>query len=264
MDIEVVKGDLGRVRVVDDVPAELRDGEARLRIDRFALTANNITYAVFGDMLQYWDFFPAAPAVAGDEVRWGRIPVWGFAEVTSSRSPDLAVGERLYGYLPMSSEVVIVPGRADDGGVTDVAAHRSAMAGAYNRYVRCATDPMYRADREDHQMLLYPLFFTAYLIDDYLLDNDDFGAEQVVISSVSSKTSIGAAFLARQRGRHVVGLTSAGNVAFVESLGVVDQVLTYDDVASIARCPPCTSTWPATATCCTPCTRGSPTSSAIR
>jgi NADPH:quinone reductase-like Zn-dependent oxidoreductase len=237
MDLEVARGDLERVRV-REVPAPgLQDGDARLRVEGFALSANNISYAVFGDMLRYWDFFPGGPADAGDDTVWGRIPVWGFGEVVETRSPDVAVGERLYGYFPMSSELVISPGRADERGVFDTAAHRAAMASAYNRYVRCATDPAYRVDREDHQMLLFPLFFTSFLIDDFLVDRSDFGAEQIVVSSASSKTAIGVAFLAHQRGRRVVGLTSAGNVEFVESLGVVDEVVSYDDVATVSAVP---------------------------
>lgn len=237
MDLEVARGDLARVRANEAPQADLADGEARVRVAGFALSANNISYAVFGDMLRYWDFFPGAPADDGDDVVWGRIPVWGFGEVTETRSPEVAMGERLYGYFPMSTELVITPGRGDDRGVFDTAVHRSAMASAYNRYVRCATDPAYRADREDHQMLLFPLFFTSYLVDDFLADRDDAGAEQIVISSASSKTAIGVAFLAHQRGRRVVGLTSSSNVAFVEGLGVVDQVLTYDDTASIDAVP---------------------------
>lgn len=237
MQLEVARGDLPRVRVQDEPAPALADGEMRVRVEGFALSANNISYAVFGDLLRYWDFFPGDAADAGDDTSWGRIPVWGFGEVVESRSPDVVVGERLYGYLPMGSELVILAGRADERGISDLAEHRSAMAAAYNRYVRCATDPVYRPDREAEQMLLFPLFFTSFVIDDLLVDNDDFGAEQVVVSSSSSKTSLGVAFLAHQRGRRVVGLTSPGNVAFVEGLGIVDQVVTYDDVAAIAEVP---------------------------
>ena len=44
----------------------------RLAIVSFALTANNITYAAFGDAMNYWQFFP----VPGDDgAAWGCIPV---------------------------------------------------------------------------------------------------------------------------------------------------------------------------------------------
>src|SRR5689334_14380378 len=98
MIIEVAKDALATTRVEPD--------RARLRVDAFALTSNNITYAVFGAAMQYWDFFPTA-----DPEAWGCVPVWGFAEVVESTSDACTVGERLYGYLPMASELVVEPGR---------------------------------------------------------------------------------------------------------------------------------------------------------
>ncbi|MBU6330531.1 MAG: DUF2855 family protein [Acidobacteria bacterium] len=233
MDIEIKRADLAQHRLIEAAPAPLAEGQARLRVDAFALTTNNITYGVFGDMLRYWAVFPAS-----DEPEvWGRIPTWGFAECIESRSADLAVGERIYGFMPMSTEFVMTPGRATERSLFDVAEHRHGLAGTYNSYQRCATDPAYRADREAHQMLLYPLFVTSFIIDDFLIDHEDFGTEQIIISSASAKTAIGAALLGHRRGQRIVGLTSAGNAAFVESLGVYDSVVTYEDVATIDRVP---------------------------
>jgi len=237
MDLEVDRGELATMRQWDGPVVDLGAGDARVRIDAFGLSSNNISYAVFGDLLRYWEFFPGAPAEAGTEEQWGRIPVWGFGDVVESRSPAVAVGERLYGYFPMSTELVLTPGRSDDRGISDVAPHRAEMAGAYSRYVRCASDPRYRADREAHQMLLFPLFYTSFVVDDFFVDRHDIGAEQVVVSSASSKTAIGVAFQGHERGMRMVGLTSASNLDFVASLGVYDAVLTYDDVASLDVVP---------------------------
>ena len=232
MIVEANRSDLSRTRIVDPATTPLDSGRARIRVDAFALTANNITYAVFGDALRYWDFFPSE-----ERGVWGRIPVWGFGTVVESAADGCAVGDHLYGYYPMAGELVIEPGRCDDQGVTDLAAHRAAMAGAYNRYTRCANDPVYRPEREAQQMLLYPLFFTSFLVDDFFADQDDFGADQIIVSSASSKTAIGVAFLAHRRGRSVVGLTSARNRAFVEGLGIYDAVIDYDAADQIAQVP---------------------------
>lgn len=231
IDIEVVRDDLGRVRVRRTPRPELAPGEVRVAVDTFALTANNITYAVFGEGMRYWDVFPAGPPETDGSV-WGRVPVWGFGEVIESRSSDVEIGERLYGYLPMSNELVIAPGRADARGLTDTSVHRAGLAGAYNRYVRCATDPLYRPDRERMQMVMYPLFATSFMIDDQLGDHGVAGGPlaDVVISSASSKTSIGVAFGAHHRGIRVTGLTSAVNAEFTAALGVYDEVVAYDDL----------------------------------
>lgn len=236
----VRKDQLGTTDVRTTAAAALADGHVRIGIDRFALTSNNITYAAMGDAMQYWQFFPVE--AGADGVAWGRIPVWGFGTVVASRHPEVAVGERLYGYFPMSSAVDLAPGKVSATSFMDTAPHRAQLHAVYNQYTRCATDPFYTADTEDVQALLRPLFITSWLIDDFLADNDFFGATaspaqpaQLLLSSASSKTAYGTAFqLAQRAGVEVVGFTSPGNVAFCESLGCYHRVLTYDQLDQIA------------------------------
>ncbi len=232
----VDRDDYRNTRVVDASPVALADGELRLRVDAFGFTANNITYAAAGDMIGYWTFFPS-PDV-GDDTNWGRVPVWGFADVVESRCDGVNEGERLFGYLPMSTELVISPGRVSAGSLSDGAAHRAALPAVYNNYDRCAATPGYKVELEAEQMLYRPLFFTSFVIDDFLADNDFFGADTIVLGSASSKTAFGTAHLLSQReGLTVVGLTSPGNLAFVEGLGCYDQVVTYDAVGSLPVAP---------------------------
>ncbi|MDP2262206.1 MAG: DUF2855 family protein [Hydrogenophaga sp.] len=239
---------LATTRWLHEAHAPLADGEARLRIDRFAYTSNNITYAAFGDAMHYWDFFPVAPQPDG--AAWGCIPVWGFAEVVESRAPGVDVGERVYGYFPMASHVVLQPTRVAAHGWADGAAHRAALHPVYNQYLRCAADPFYTADTEALQALLRPLFLTSWLIDDFLADNAFFGAQAaaqqggthavLLLSSASSKTAYGtAAQLAQREGVSVVGLTSAANVAFCESLCVYQRVLSYEQLDELPAETPC-------------------------
>ena len=209
-----------------DVP--LAPDQVRARIDRFALTSNNITYAAFGDAMNYWRFYPTG------EDAWGCIPVWGFATVVESTHAGVPVGERIYGYFPMASSVVLTPARVTPQGWFDGAPHRAELHPVYNQLTRCAADPFYTPDTEDVQALLRPLFITSWLIDDFLADNDFFGARVMLLSSASSKTAYGTAFqLAQREGIEVVGLTSPGNVAFCKGLGCYDRVLTYDQLDAI-------------------------------
>ncbi|MDM0011029.1 DUF2855 family protein [Variovorax sp. J22P168] len=232
----VRKDDLHASRLHAAEELRLADGQVRVRIERFALTANNITYAAFGDAMSYWQFFPSG------EDGWGIVPVWGFATVTQSLHPGVAVGERLYGYFPMAASAVLTPDRLTPEHFTDAAPHRSALHVLYNRYLRTRTDPLYDADTEDLQVLLRPLFLTSWLIDDFLDDNDFFGARPgaALLSSASSKTAYGTAFqLARREGIEVIGLTSAANKAFCESLGCYHRVLAYEELDQIAADTPC-------------------------
>jgi hypothetical protein len=225
--IDVDRTNLSISRLNRSVAVDLQPGEVRLAVQSFALTSNNITYAVFGDGLKYWDFFPVG------EEPWGRVPVWGFADVVESTIGDVAVGERVYGYLPMATELVVTPGRVDERGFTDMSEHRAPMAAAYNRYSKVVVDPMYRVDRESHQMVLWPLFMTSFMIDDYLGEKvlGDTSVTTVVLSSASSKTAIGAAFLlSRRPDLRIVGLTSSANEQFVQSLGCYHETVLYDAV----------------------------------
>jgi hypothetical protein len=228
VDFELHRKDLHESRFVHGDPPSPGDREALLRIESFGLTTNNITYAVFGEAMNYWDFFPAS------DPDWGRLNVWGYAHVEDSRHPDLAQGLRVYGYLPCSSHLLVVPDRIDEKGFVDAAPHRVELPSAYQGYRDVEADRVYSADLEDEQILFWPLFYTSFLIDDFLADEDFFGADTIVISSASSKTAIIAAYLLAQReGIEIAGLTSAGNREFVEGLNVYDSVFLYDDVSQL-------------------------------
>jgi hypothetical protein len=226
-DFLVRRDDLRACRVADSDVPEIEDGQALLRVRRFGLTANNVTYAVFGEGMRYWDFFPAPEG-------WGRVPMWGFAEVATSRAEGVEEGTRLYGYLPPSTHLVVTPAGAGEHGFNDAAAHRQPLPSAYQRYLNTATDPFYTEDSEALQMLLRPLFYTSFLIDDALDDDGRTEAGPILISSASSKTSLAAAFLLAQRpGVEIVGLTSGRSRAFVEGLGIYTHVVAYDEVGGL-------------------------------
>ena len=232
----IARNDLQRVQFQPDPDApaarHLAEGEARLAIDRFALTANNITYAAFGETMKYWQFFPAADAA------WGCLPVWGFATVSESRAAGVAVGRRVWGYYPAGSYLVLQPVKVREGSFADGAPHRQDLAAVYQQYVFCDKDPGWQARLEGLQAVLRPLFVTSFLIDDFLADNAFFGAQQLLLSSASSKTAYGTAFcLALRRGApsapRVVGLTSPTNMAFTQALGCYDAVRDYGDVTAL-------------------------------
>lgn len=229
----VRKDRLTEARLSTTADAPLASGQVRVRVDAFALTANNITYAAFGEAMQYWAFFPTA------EPGWGIVPVWGFGTVVQSQHPGVAQGERLWGYWPMGGSAVLQPQQLSPSGFSDAAPHRAALHPLYNRYSRCNADAYYTPDSEDLQALLRPLFTTSWLIDDFLADNGFFGATRLLLSSASSKTAYGTAFQLRQRGGvKLVGLTSPANRAFCQGLGCYDEVLAYEELERLDSAEP--------------------------
>jgi len=229
-DFLVKRDELRECRLAESAAPEPGPGEALLRVESFGLTANNITYAVFGEAMSSWNFFPA-------EDGWGRVPMWGFATVERSAADGIAEGTRVFGYLPPSSHLLVAP-VANAGGFVDAAPHRAALPSAYQGYLANDTDPFYRADTEEIQMLLRPLFFTSFLIDDQLDDEGLLGRGPIVISSASSKTAIAAAFLlSRREGAELIGLTSARNREFVEGLGIYGRTVAYEEIETLERGP---------------------------
>lgn len=225
-------------RLVDDPDAPstrpLAEGEARLRVERVALTANNISYATYGEALKYWNYFPCR------EDGWGCVPAWGYATVDESRCADLAVGRRVYGFLPMGTCLVVQPARVRGRGFVDAAPHRAGLPAIYNEYLDTATDPLHRDGREDLQALLRPLFSTSFLLADHLAELGFHGAAQIVVSSASSKTAYGFAFCARGLPGvpRLIGLSSARNLAFTRSLGCYDDVVPYNGLEAIDATQP--------------------------
>jgi Protein of unknown function (DUF2855) len=223
----VARDDLKQGKIVQtELPdaSRLPDEQLVVKVDRFAFTANNITYAVLGDQLKYWSLFPAPDG-------FGNIPVWGFGEVIASKHPMVPVGERLFGYFPMATHLLMEAADVSKRGLRDAAAHRQGVAPVYNAYARVSDDAAYAGRQGDQQALLRPLFMLSFLVDDFLAENEFFGARSVILSSASSKTAFGLAHLLHTRGGlRVIGLTSAVNAA---SLGCYHDVVTYGHLSAL-------------------------------
>jgi hypothetical protein len=223
--LEMNRTSLGDTMIQNHDAGPLSDGEALLAIKRFSLTANNVTYGVFGDMMAYWNFFPSTAE------GFGRIPVWGFADVIESKVEGLPVGTRVYGYLPMSHTLKVQVAKLSPHGFSDAAPHRQPMAAVYNRYEIVAPAD---AESEGRSALLKPLFMTGFLLDEWICEERVWGASTVIASSASSKTALAmAARIKRRGGVTMTGLTSARSRAFVEASGYYDKVVTYDDLDAL-------------------------------
>src|SRR5260370_3502812 len=147
----------------------------------------------------------------------------------------MIIGERLFGYFPMATHLVIEAADVTKRGLRDAAAHRQGVAPVYTAYARVSGDPAFAGRQGDYQALLRPLFMLSFLVDDFLAENALFGARGVMLSSASSKTAFGLAHLLHtlRKEVRVIGLTSAANTDFVRSLGCYDEVVTYDAVTSL-------------------------------
>ncbi len=211
--------------------ADLQDGQVRLKLESFAITTNNVTYAATGFVIGYWKFFSSG--VDGK----GIVPVWGVARVSESRCEAVPEGARLYGFYPMAEELIIAPEQSTAAVYVDTSSHRADLPLVYNTYVTVRGGS---AEEDYKRALLQPLLATSYLLFDWLMDNDWFGAEQIIVGSASSKTGLGLCkFLAEPDSRpyRIVGLTGQRNRDFVEATGACDQVLSYEEIDTLAQVP---------------------------
>jgi len=229
---QTFKSDLAKSRITTQAKANIHNNEILVRIEKYAFTANNITYGVAGDTIGYWKFFPAA-----DDERntWGCIPMWGFGEVIESNCNDITNGERLFGYFPAADYLTLSPIKVSNHIFTDGKEHRRELPAVYNNYVRLAGEQDYDASMDAIRALLFPLHITAFCLCDSLADESYLEASQVIVVSASSKTAIGLAqgLAESQDAPKIVGLTSRKNLEFVKNLGCYDEVVTYDELQKV-------------------------------
>src|SRR5271157_3189566 len=193
--------DLLRTRWSEGPRTGVPPGSIVVALDRFALTANNLTYAKFGNAFRYWDYFPAPPG-------WGRVPVWGIGRVIQAGGDGPAEGER---------------------GFVDAAPHRAQLPPTYNEYVLIDRDPDYDETLAAAHLVLRPLFSLGFFLAGWLEEEGFFGAERVIVSSASSKAALALAY--QLRGRiGLVGLTSPGRLNAVAAAGLFDRVIAYSDI----------------------------------
>lgn len=224
-EIWVDRDDYRKTKLVEVDTPILAGGDVLVSVDKFGLTANNVSYAVSGKAIGYWGYYPA-------EDNWGKVPVWGMADIVESKCEGIKAGERIWGFFPMASHVVLKPGQIKQQTFADMAEHRQNLPLFYNQYQRTEAEPDYLKSLEDERCLLFPLFATSFVLNDFLEDNGFFDAEQILIGSVSSKTGFGLASFLSQNEKfkgQVVGLTSEGNVDFVDALNCCNQIVVYGD-----------------------------------
>lgn len=228
-ELRVKRDDLVVTDVRETAAPELDTDQVELAVERFALTANNVTYARWGDPpLNFWGTFPSA------DTAWGHLPVWGFARVARSRHPGFPAGKRFFGLLPAASHHVVLPAPGP-GGFVDTTADRYFPHLWYQTF-RAAGDV---DDRDDRRTLLRPLYPASFHAADFVAAKAGDGGLTVLLTSASSKVAIGIAHRLRHNENvRCVGFTSEHRREFVTGLGVYDEVVGYPDLKAVTVAGP--------------------------
>lgn len=235
------RNDLTKTRIIqtdiNHARENLNQGQVLVQVDRFAFTANNVTYGAAGDTIGYWKFFPARENAQND---WGCLPVWGFATIVGSIVDGLIEGERVYGYFPPADFLVMRPIKLTSGRFVDGSIHRAELPAVYNNYVRLDNESGYDQSVDNIRALLNPLHITSFCLCDALKSETFYGAEQIIVLSASSKTAIGMAqgLLDSGVSPEILGITSRSNYDFVRSLGCYSHVYCYDELDTLDSVKP--------------------------
>jgi hypothetical protein len=235
------RNDLTKTRIIktdiNHARENLNQGQILVQVDRFAFTANNVTYGAAGDTIGYWKFFPAREDAQND---WGCLPVWGFATIVGSILDGLIEGERVYGYFPPADFLVMRPIKLTSGRFVDGSIHRAELPAVYNNYVRLDNESGYDQSVDNIRALLNPLHITSFCLCDALKSETFYGAEQIIVLSASSKTAIGMAqgLLDSGVSPEILGITSRSNYDFVRSLGCYSHVCCYDELDTLDSIKP--------------------------
>ena len=222
-DLLTNKADLYQSRWAPSPDVRAPENGVLVEIERFALTANNFTYAKLGDAFGYWRYFPAPEG-------FGRVPVWGVGRVIELHADGVAEGERVYGFLPISTRCVLTPALRGKLGFVDGAAHRTDLPPAYKEYRLIDREAIFESRDENAYLALRPVFILGFFLAEWLAEQSFFGCHRIIVSSASSKA---AAALVHQLGRRVetVGLTAERNLAAVASMGLFDKAVAYSQIA---------------------------------
>lgn len=209
---------------------ELGPGEVRLAVEKFGLTANNATYARFGDdvVIPFWNAFPGPPG-------YGRVPIWSFVRVEESRNESIREGSRFFGYVPLATHHV-VPAEPVPGGFLDVSAQREFLHPWYRTYQQ-VDEP---DDLDDYRALARPIFPASFNLADFVAGRVEQGARSLLVTSASCKVAIGLAgeLSARNVELPSVGITSDRNIGWLKDRGLYGEVLTYSQFPSVSVEPP--------------------------
>lgn len=135
----------------------------------------------------------------------------------------------------MSSYLIVKPENIKPFGFIDGTTHRKPLPPIYNFY---AKKPESFSDVEKgYYSIIKPLFTTAFLNYLFLEEENFFEAEQILLTSASSKTALGIAYMLfsnkEQHGKKIIGLTSSKNKVFLQETGLYDQIFSYDELDNI-------------------------------
>ncbi|KAJ5520930.1 hypothetical protein N7463_001383 [Penicillium fimorum] len=171
---------------------ELSESSVRIRTQLISLTSNNLTYALMGGFLRWWDAYPVSedyPAPYNDPAAWGIVPAWGYATVEETTISDLPKGTLLFGFWPTTStptDLKLKRG-SPEGHWIETSDHRQQLMPLYNRYtvtpsstpisdLTIALNPQSDSAQDELDRMAWTALFiggvAGYVLSEYVFSSD--------------------------------------------------------------------------------------------
>jgi len=152
----------------------LAPNNIRLQVRMCSLTANNLTYARLAAAANWWDAFPVPnflPSPYNDENIYGIVPVWGYAEILSTRIEGLKPGSILYGFWPSSTLPIDLELEPTEpaGHYIDKTPHRQTMWSYYHRYILMNQPLDLTSPTLASELIFKPLFECSHSLNAHVL-----------------------------------------------------------------------------------------------
>ena len=161
--------------------------------------------------------------------------VWGIAEVTSTTIEGVEVGSQYMAMLPIGESVSFA--KAEVQGDGNIVVDRPSTFAAYNNFVKIDTDnAMASSEYSDLALACMPGIVTGYGLYFRMLQYNCYGADNIVVTSASSKVALAMALYMKNdsdkkfKDKKIIGYTSSSNIEFCKRTGLYDTVLSYDEV----------------------------------
>ncbi|KAL2825741.1 hypothetical protein BDW59DRAFT_145868 [Aspergillus cavernicola] len=179
MDIHVVSKSDNRQHTAFQIPAPtdpLKPSSIRLKTALLGLTSNNLTYALGGTQLRWWDAYPVpstCPAPYNDQSKWGIVPAWGLATVLESTIPEITPGTTFFGFWPTSSHSIDLELTPTEpaGHWRETSPHRQNLMSLYNRYMVFDTQGK-EITEFAWDVAVRPIWVAGYVFSEYVFTSD--------------------------------------------------------------------------------------------
>ena len=164
------------------ITGQLKPSSIRARPELLSLSANNLSYANAGTVLNWWSTYPVPttfPKPYNDVSRYGICPAWGYARTLESKVDGIIEGDLLWGFWPLSSAAVDLQleQAVGHGHMIETSYWRKNLMPLYNRYIVLKSDSPGYPDKDDSKRMrqwtaIFTVWQSGYMLNKFVFSKN--------------------------------------------------------------------------------------------